>query len=147
MTARAPDSESERAAADDVDTVVPLIRARDFDGAIVVEPWALSEETKSRKQSDSVFFVHEISGKLRLHKLVVRKIVIESAYNPVAVDECVFIWSVAPAHRVKTAIVIFAESADVQPKSYPPFVVVRRVEQAIEDFCEGVRRFVFFVSV
>jgi len=128
VAARAADGESEKTAADDVDTVVTLVRARDFNGAVVVEPRTLPKKTQAGKHSDAVFFVHEIGGQLRFHKLVVRKIVIEGAHDPVAVNERVFVRRVAATHGVETAIIVFAKSGDVQPKASPSFTVVWRFQ-------------------
>ena len=142
VTTRTTHGQSQKPAADHIDAIVPLVRARDLDGAVVVKPGTLSEKPKRRKHPHPRFLLHLIPRQLRAHKLVIGQIIIKSFYDPIAIQVRMRIGREPATHWIKAAIVVFAIARNVEPQASPSFSVLRRGEQAIYYLCESIRRFV-----
>ncbi len=115
---------------------MPLIGPRDLHGSVVIEPQSLAKESQRRQHFHAGFFVHGIRRELRLHELVVGKIVVEGLNYPIAIKVRVLIGRIAAAHGVKATVVVFAITRDIEPKPSPTFAILWRLEQAIHDLRE-----------
>jgi len=85
VAAGAADRHAQEAARHDVDTIVPLVGARDLDGAVVVVPRAETQKPERRQRADARRVIHQIARELRLDEAVVRQVVVERVDHPVAV--------------------------------------------------------------
>ncbi len=72
----------------------------------------------------------QIAGQLMPQKLVVRPVAVERFDNPVAIPERV------PHHEVAVVGCRVGVPDNVEPVTAPPFAVVRRGEQTVNDLCE-----------
>ena len=144
VAARAADRESEEAASYDVHTIVPLVGARDFDGAVVVIPGSEPEHPGRGQRAMTLLFIEQIAGNLNLDELVVRQIVIQRLNDPVAIHVCVRIGIETSPHRVETTVVVFAEARHIEPDAAPTLSIVGRGKQPVDHLGECVRRFVLF---
>ena len=148
VAAGAADRQPEEAARHHVDAIVPLVRARDFDGAVVVEPGSEPEEPERGQRARPRRRVAEqIAGQLRADELVVRQVVVERLDDPVAIQIRVRVRVVAALVGIERAVVVLAVARDVEPQPAPRLAVVRRRQQPIDDLCERVRRVVLLEGV
>ena len=144
VAARAGHRQAEEAAGHHVHAIVPLVGAGHFDRAVVVIPGTESEEAGGRQRLVAGLLVQQVAGELRLHELVVGQVVVERLDHPIAIEVGVGIGAVAARIRIQAAVVVFAVAGDVEPDAAPALAVVRRCEQAVDHFGEGVGRGVFF---
>ena len=71
VAAGAGHGETEEAAGDHVDAIVPFVGAGYFDGAVVVIPGAQAEEAGCRQRLVARLLIQQVAGELRLDEGVV----------------------------------------------------------------------------
>ena len=144
VATRAAYCQTQESARHNIYAIVPLIGARHFHRAVVVEPRSLAQESERGKHFRARVFFHEIGRQLGLHENVERHVVVERFDHPVAVEIRLRIGIVAAAHRIQAPVVVFAEARDIQPESAPPLAILRRCEQPIHNLGERFGRLVLF---
>ena len=126
VAARARHGQAEKAARHGIHAVVPLICMRDFDCAVVVEPWTQAEEAKRRQHFGAHFVIERIGRDLRGYELIVRQVVVKGLDHPVAIQVSTWIRIVSAPHGIEAAVIVLTIARDIQPHSAPALTVLGR---------------------
>ncbi len=138
----AADRQAQHAAAHGIDAVVALVGAGNLHRPVVVVPRPESEKTEGRELSHALVLGQLIGCELSGDEAIERHVVVEGANHPVAIQVRVRIGVVAAAVGIEAPIVVLAEPGDVEPHAPPRLTVGRRLEQAIDDLRDCLRRVV-----
>ena len=100
VTAGACHGEAQKPAAHYIHSIVTLIGARHFVGAIIVIPGSQPQEASGGQRFVAGLRVQQIAGQLRLNKLVVRHVVVKRLNHPVPIRPGVRVRPVASGKRI-----------------------------------------------